>query len=213
MGSPPSEGLEQTLVTSMQIPKSLTGPVALPLRSAAGLPSAGMWRRLFATLADMVVFLALVGLLALPALTSINWQSATASYQALVSTVTAPERLRHASALLGVVLGLWWGYFAVGWGLLGATPGKWLAGTRVVDHCDRYPIGLSRATMRLVAYSISSVTFCCGHAAMLLRSDRLALHDILAGTRVVCIRRSRRAHPPDQSAADEWAPATPIDEV
>jgi uncharacterized RDD family membrane protein YckC len=43
--------------------------------------------------------------------------------------------------------------------------------------------------MRLFAYSVSSLTFGIGHLILLFRRDRCALHDLLAGTRVV--RRSR----------------------
>jgi uncharacterized RDD family membrane protein YckC len=43
----------------------------------------------------------------------------------------------------------------------------------------------------LAAYCVSSVTFEWGHLLMLIRHDRRALHDILAGTRVV--RKSRPA--------------------
>ena len=46
-------------------------------------------------------------------------------------------------------------------------------------------IGLVRATLRLAAYSVSSLTLCWGHLLPLFRTDRRALHDILAGTRVV----------------------------
>jgi uncharacterized RDD family membrane protein YckC len=88
-------------------------------------------------------------------------------------------------------IALWWCYFVVGWGLLGATPGKWLLGLRVIDHRGRFPIGVSRAVMRLCAYSVSALTFGIGHLIMLFRRDRCALHDLLAGTRVV--RRPPRA--------------------
>ncbi|MCU0234204.1 MAG: hypothetical protein MUE90_09285, partial [Thermoanaerobaculales bacterium] len=54
------------------------------------------------------------------------------------------------------------------------------------------------------AYCVSSLTFEWGHLMMVLRSDRLALHDILAGTRVV--KRGQRAaaapEPPDDEFDD-----------
>jgi uncharacterized RDD family membrane protein YckC len=87
-------------------------------------------------------------------------------------------------------IALWWCYFLVGWGLFGGTPGNWLTGTRVVDLKGRYPMGLSRAAMRLAGYIVNAVTLGLGHLLM-FKTDRKALHDMLAGTRVV-LRRHRR---------------------
>ena len=83
-------------------------------------------------------------------------------------------------AILGLWIALWWCYFAVGWGLVGATIGKRIFGLRIVDHQGRSPIGLSRAFLRLAAYSVSSVTLGMGHLLVVLRPDRRALESFLA---------------------------------
>jgi uncharacterized RDD family membrane protein YckC len=146
---------------------------------------AGALRRGLATVVDMVVFLLLTAFLVLPLVRSVDWLAATADVDAFSTAIMDHDRLDHAAGTLGLWMGLWWAYFAVGWGILGATPGKWVVGVRIIDLCRRCPIGVSRASLRLVAYCISSLTLGCGHAVMLVRRDRRALHDLLAGTQVV----------------------------
>ncbi len=151
------------------------GPEPLP---------AGALRRVPATLVDMVVFCGLSTLLALPLLYSIELPQRT-GFDELVALFSEPSWSNHAAGLLGTWVALWWSYFLVGWGWLGATPGKYLLGLRIVDYRQRCPIGIIRALLRLFAYMVSSITLGCGHLLVLVRSDRRALHDILAGTHVV----------------------------
>ena len=141
-----------------------------------GLRPAGLLRRLPATLVDMIVFCGACALFAYPVSQNIDWQSATADPASIVESLTDPGLIAHAAGILGLWIALWWCYFAVGWGLLGATIGKWIFGLRVVDHRGRVPIGLSRAFLRLAAYSVSSVTLGMGHLLIVLRPDRRALH-------------------------------------
>jgi uncharacterized RDD family membrane protein YckC len=138
-----------------------------------------------ATVIDMVVFVGLSAGLLLPLASSIDWRAASQSFDDFTFAVTDPAWSSHAAGILGVWVGLWWAYFIIGWGLCGATPGKWLLGLRVIDHRGRCPIGPTRAFLRLLAYISSSLTLCWGHFLVVLRRDRRALHDILAGTRVV----------------------------
>lgn len=164
----------------------------------AGLQPAGLLRRLPATIIDMIVFCGVCALLAYPACRDIDWGIAIADPAAFLDSLTDPGWIAHAAGILGLWIAFWWCYFAVGWGLLGATLGKWLFGLRIVDHRGRAPIGLSRAFLRLAAYSVSSVTVGMGHLLIVLRPDRRALHDVLAGTWVV--RRSEKGEnqaPPD----------------
>jgi uncharacterized RDD family membrane protein YckC len=148
-----------------------------------------MLRRLPATLVDMLIFCSVCALLAYPVGREVDWSVATQDIPQLVDALSEPAWLAHAAGIVGLWIGLWWCYFAVGWGLLGSTPGKWLFGIRIVDHRGRYPIGVSRAFLRLAAYSVSSVTLGMGHLLIVLRHDRRALHDLLAGTWVVRRRR------------------------
>jgi uncharacterized RDD family membrane protein YckC len=150
---------------------------------------AGPARRLLATLVDMVCFCGLCAVLGLPVMRAIDWTALPVNLDEVTNTLADPSWVSHASGVLGMWIALWWCYFGVGWGLFGATPGKWAVGIRVADHKGRCPIGLTRGMMRLVAYSVSSITLGLGHLLLVLRADGRALHDMLAGTRVV--RRGR----------------------
>ena len=150
-----------------------------------GLRPAGLVRRLPATLIDMLIYCGVCAALAYPVGRNIDWMAAFADPGHLMDSLTDPNWVAHAAGILGLWIALWWCYFAVGWGLAGATIGKWIFRLRIVDHQGRSPIGLSRAFLRLAAYSVSSVTLGMGHLLVVLRPDRRALHDVLAGTWVV----------------------------
>ncbi len=167
-----------------------------------GLRTAGLLRRLPATIIDMFVFCGVCFLLAYPVCRDIDWQMAIADPSVFLGSLMNPGWLAHAAGILGLWIAFWWCYFAVGWGLLGATVGKWIFGLRVVDHRGRSPIGLSRAFLRLAAYSVSSVTLGMGHLLITLRPDRRALHDLLAGTWVVRRRKATLTAPPNDEETD-----------
>ena len=160
---------------------------------ADGWRPAGASYRLTATLLDMAMYCGLCVLLAIPVSQKFDWSAAWGGIDHLARATSDPQWLAHASGILGLWIALWWCYFVVGWGLLGATPGKWAVGLRITDYRQRFPIGPTRALLRLAAYCVSSMTFEWGHLLMLIRSDRRTLHDILAGTRVV--RKSAKAIP------------------
>lgn len=172
-------------------------PAVVPRRLdfADGWRPAGASSRLVATVLDMAMYCSLCALMAMPVWRRFDWSAAWGGIDRLASAASEPLWLAHASGILGLWIALWWCYFVVGWGLLGATPGKWAMGIRITDYRQRCPIGPARGMLRLAAYCVSSVTFEWGHLLVLLRVDRRALHDILAGTRVV--RRSRRGPPMD----------------
>ena len=151
----------------------------------AAVTPGGAIRRLLATLADMLALGALLALVALPVAHDIDRAALPGSLEDVTQLLGDPAWVGRVSGVIGMWIALWWCYFVVGWGLAGATPGKWLLGLRVIDHRGRFPVGVSRAVMRLFAYSVSSLTFGIGHLIMLFRRDRCALHDLLAGTRVV----------------------------
>ncbi|RLE23419.1 MAG: hypothetical protein DRJ65_11895 [Acidobacteria bacterium] len=164
------------------------------------LPSAGVRRRLMASLADMVIFVGLSLALFLPLFRAMpDLPTGGTAIDTVSSLARDTSWLSHVAGILGLWVALWWCYFLVGWGLLGCTPGKWLLGLRVVDHQGRCPIGASRAAMRLLAYMASSVTLIGGHMLAVLRGDRLALHDVLAGTRVVRWRGQARFKEDDET--------------
>ena len=157
----------------------------LPENPPEGLRPSGILRRTGATIVDMVIYCGMCTLLAYPVSRTLDWPTAVEDPSALFRALSEPAFVAHAAGILGLWIALWWCYFAVGWGLVGATPGKLCFGLRIVDHRGRRPIGLSRAFLRLAAYSVSSVTFGLGHTLIVLRPDHRALHDLLAGTWVV----------------------------
>jgi uncharacterized RDD family membrane protein YckC len=144
-----------------------------------------------ATLIDMILYCGLCALLAIPVSRQFDWGAARGGIDNLARAISDHIWLAHASGILGLWIALWWCYFVVGWGLLGATPGKWAMGLRIMDYRQHCPIGPARAFLRLAAYCVSAVTLEWGHLLILIRTDRRALHDILAGTRVM--RNSKQA--------------------
>ena len=138
----------------------------------------------------MALYCGICLLIAIPVGQRFDWSTLWGGFDDFVGAVSDHIWMGHASGVLGLWIALWWCYFVVGWGLLGATPGKWAMGMRIMDYHQRCPIGPARATLRLAEYCVSSITFEWGHLLMLIRTDRRTLHDILAGTRVV--RKSRR---------------------
>lgn len=76
-----------------------------------------------------------------------------------------------------------------------ATPGQRLLGLRVADVAGAR-IGRGRALLRHAAGALSWLTLNIGHALALLRRDRRALHDLVAGTLVVQDADPRAKLPP-----------------
>ena len=81
-----------------------------------------------------------------------------------------------------------------------ATPGQRLFGLRVVDTTGAR-IGRDRALLRHAAGALSWLTLNVGHALVLLRPDRRALHDLLSGTAVVQDEPDPRAKLPPLARA------------
>ena len=143
-----------------------------------------------ATFLDMALFSAVCAAVAVPTLRAAPVEREGPVLDMVSAAVGDAAWLGHAAGMAGLLVAFWWCYFLVGWGLVGGTPGKLVCGLRVVDHEGRCPIGAGRAALRLIAYTASSVTLIGGHMVAVFRGDRRALHDVLAGTRVVVWRRA-----------------------
>lgn len=76
-------------------------------------------------------------------------------------------------------------YWLHGWARRGGTPGLRLLGLRLADDLFRQPIGYRRAWLRAAACLLTLATLGLGFLLVFLRADRKALHDLLAGTRVL----------------------------
>ena len=86
------------------------------------------------------------------------------------------------------------------WHALGETsrwqgsPGKRAFGLIVTDR-DGNPPGIARALARQVAGVASWITFNLGHAMAMLPPQHRALHDVIAGTRVLRVEAATRMPP------------------
>ena len=69
-------------------------------------------------------------------------------------------------------------------GRFGATVGKMAIGAKIT-LLDGSPIGYNRALLRWLAARLSEFLFFSGYLLIGLRRDKRALHDLLAGTKVV----------------------------
>jgi Predicted membrane protein/domain len=74
-------------------------------------------------------------------------------------------------------------YYAFFWGMKGATPGKRMVGLAVAAEDGTTPIGMSRATLRVLGYLASGLLL--GIGFLMIAFGGTALHDRIAGTRVV----------------------------
>jgi len=116
-----------------------------------------------------------------------------------------PETLPSTLTVKGFVAGgcgaLWviyaWYYWIHGWARRGGTPGLRLVHLRLADDLFRQPIGYRRAWLRALGCLATLATAGLGFLLVFFREDRKALHDLLAGTRVV--QRSPDSPPPPAS--------------
>lgn len=139
--------------------------MARPAGAPVGRP-AGFWLRFGALLVDGVA----VGL----PLAALNF---------VLTFVIPVETAALLGSLLGMVVGL--GLPVVCWALWGRTPGKALLKIAVVAEGSNTPgIGFGKAIVRLVGYVISCVILGVGFL-MAAFGDKRALHDRIAGTRVI----------------------------
>jgi uncharacterized RDD family membrane protein YckC len=168
---------------------STRGPRSVPPRPAAVGPTgtaslaaptteAGFGVRLVAGVIDLAIVSAIQALLLAPV--ARHWWArelpATPAdvpyFPILVSLAMVP---------IALVLGA--AYFAFFWGLKGATPGKRVLGLTVVAEDGTTPIGMSRATLRVLGYIASGLLL--GIGFLIIAFGGTALHDRIAGTRVV----------------------------
>jgi uncharacterized RDD family membrane protein YckC len=133
------------------------------------LRPAGFWRRAFAVLVDAAIvwMLLFVGDLGTAALG--RWDLLARAFDQTWSLVIPAA------------------YFVLLHGSGGRTLGKALAGVRVVLASGE-PLGYGWALVRYAAWVLSVVTLGVGFLVAATRSDKRALHDLLAGTRVARTR-------------------------
>ena len=143
---------------------------------------AGFWVRGAALVVDSFVLQALV----LPFTLLIVWPTLLAGR---IGRRPEPARVVAVNAGYYVVAFLVNAIYSV-WmhGKYGQTLGKIATGVKVV-RVNGEPIGYGRAFGRWLATFLSTVTLMIGFLLAGLRSDKRALHDFVAGTRVMKVRR------------------------
>lgn len=137
---------------------------------------AGFWRRLGATLLDMVLFISLLS----PVLYLVYGQEYFAwaqNHSLLLQTYAPLEFLLNK--VLAVILLL------VFWHINGATPGKRLLHCRVVDAATGSPLTWRQALLRILGYAVSILTFYIGFLWIALDKRKQGLHDKIARTAVI----------------------------
>ena len=147
--------------------------VAAPAEN--GLALVGFWPRLFAHLIDMLL------------LNAASYAVMGAPPQIKFDPAALPDLealLRTLAPFLAVSLGLHLLYHVSLNGQFGATLGKMAIGARIVN-LDGSRLGFGRAFLRWLALFLSQLTLGFGYLLIALREDKRALHDLLAGTRVV----------------------------
>ena len=71
------------------------------------------------------------------------------------------------------------------WVVWGATPGQRIVGLKVCDDRGVSPLSWSRALRRWVGFAVTTMTLGLGFVSLILHRERLALHDLISGTRVI----------------------------
>ena len=152
---------------TMPFPSPLSRPAAAPVRVSITARPAGFWIRFVAALIDGFVLLFTQGILY-----SMGWVASGGSGIAV----------QGATNLFGTLLSACYGIgFHWRWG---QTPGKMALQIKVVSM-DGGPLSFGQATGRYFATFLSAIILGFGFIMAGIRTDKRALHDMLAGTRVV----------------------------
>ena len=176
---PPPARLAGPESAGIEPPVEPSGPATLHTFEAAGF---GM--RLGAFVLDWVVLTALITIVTLP------WaEPLTQLQQAAMTEAKSPNPnlallTRFWLISLAINLPISLAYNTWFNGRRGATPGKHLLGMRVVRE-DGSPLGYGRAALRFLAELVSLLTFGAGYLMILVHPEKRALHDLIAGTRVI----------------------------
>lgn len=141
-----------------------------PARTAVGGRPAGFWIRFAAAMVD-AGFFAVVGFV-IGVIGTILWGRDVMESRLMRASLTA-FNLLFGSAYYIVCHWTW-----------GQTIGKMVLNLRVVTT-DGLPISLGTSVLRYIGYWLSTLILLAGYLMVGLRSDKRALHDLVARTRVI----------------------------
>lgn len=137
---------------------------------------AGFWVRFAAVLVDLLVFILVEILLTFTA--GVIWGPHIADVPLFAVTVSV-FMFAYGTA-----------YYVILHAVCGQTVGKMLMRAQVVE-LDGRPLRFESAVLRSFGYAISALTFGIGFLLAGLRRDKRALHDLIAGTRVIRLAPER----------------------
>lgn len=157
------------------------------LFSLDALRPAGFWIRLAAYFVDMLILGAMVQLLTMPWADAINPAQNNAFAELKKTSPDLQVLFQFWRLMLAIEIPAHFAYFVGFNGSWGASPGKLLLGLRIVDS-DGGPLGYRRAFLRHCAEWLTQITFGLGFVLCAFDSQKRALHDRFARTRVVSIR-------------------------
>lgn len=174
-------------------------PPPLPGQTQAQDKPVGFWARLAAYLADALA-LAIVCSVVWPLVSYLTgWKvpelripdtmGANLDYEVLINIVkNYMKEMQAAMPALIASSVVQWGVrlvYEVSFnGRFGATPGKMILGAQIV-RLDGSPLGYKRALLRWLAARVSDILCYAGYLFIAARPDKRALHDLMAGTKVV----------------------------
>ena len=162
-------------------------PVMPPPPEAPALVNAEFPIRVAAFLVDLFILAALFSLVTLPWADTYRELQEAALRESVKAAKDHPDLtvvLRFYAVFFATFLPLRLAYFVGFHGALGATPGKLLFGLRVV-RLDGEPLSFARALGRFFAEMVSLSAMGVGYLVASLHPERRALHDLVAGTRVI----------------------------
>lgn len=143
---------------------------------SAGQPAyAGFWRRLAATLVDLVLVVSIAALVATA--------TGEPAFRGTLDTQGSDREFSlTASGWTNWVLFL---YYVVLGAILRRTPGKWTLGLEIVRADDGGPCSTLRHIGRTLGYVLDVMTFFIGYLWIAVDGRKQALHDKVSGTVVV----------------------------
>jgi uncharacterized RDD family membrane protein YckC len=146
----------------------------------------GFWARLAAYLIDHIILTVIFIMIWIPIADEQHWPIPELPKE---QTQSAIQQFREQINLwvnraLPVFYPIFLIYEVLLNGRFGATFGKMAIGAKIT-MVDGSPIGYGRAMLRWFAERISDFSFGVGYLLIALRRDKRALHDLLAGTKVI----------------------------
>jgi len=190
--------------------ESETAPVEGVVVQAVGPRYKGPGIRLVALVVDLLVFLVISIIL-----------GQVPGVSGIVNSVSGTRTISFAAWQQWMYLGILTVYFVGFWTWRGQTPGKMLAGLKIVKT-DGSPIGILRAVLRFIVFFLYlmlwaalsvnlGVLFAIIIGALIITAfnkKRKGIHDFIAGT-VVINSRAPKPQPVEAEAADDTETAEP----